>query len=192
VALVLLVALVATGMSVSSALGLFTNSVGSPTLVAKRTPTATVTAVATTAPTATATVAPTTTPIYVYVQPTAAPPKPLSISPTTVALNGKFTCQTSSSSPIMISNLDSSVVTWKWTSSQPALSGMSFQWDLNNTGWHSGLPFDSKGIAAYDGTTAHTDSLALKASCNSFQSASPITVTMTDSQGRSYTLKLTK
>ena len=192
VALVLLVALVATGMSVSSALGLFTNSVGSPTLVAKRTPTATVTAVATTAPTATATVAPTTTPIYVYVQPTAAPPKPLSISPTTVALTGFKTCQTSFSSPIIISNLDSSTVTWKWTGSQPALSGMSFQWDLNNTGWHSGLPFDSKGIAAYDGTTAHTDSLALKASCNSFQSASPITVTMTDSQGRSYTLKLTK
>jgi eukaryotic-like serine/threonine-protein kinase len=193
VALVLLVALVATGMSVSSALGLFTNSVGSPTLVARRTPTATVTAVATTAPTATATIAPTTTPIYVYVQPTATPPKPLSISPTTVVLNGgKTTCQTSFSSPIMISNLDSSVVTWKWTSSQPSLTGMSFRWDLNNTGWHtSGLPYDSKGIAAYDGTTAHSDSLALQISCNSLKNAAPITVTMTDSQGRSYTLKLT-
>ncbi len=191
VALVALVALVATGMTVSSALGLFTNSVGSPTLVAKHTPTATVIATATTAPTATATIAPTSTPVIIYVQPTAAPPKPLSISPTTIALTGGKTCQTSFSSPIMISNLDSSTVTWKWTSSQPALTGMSFQWDLNNTGWHSGLPSDSKGIAAYDGTTAHSDSLALKASCNSFQSAAPITVTMTDSRGRSYTLKLT-
>lgn len=90
----------------------------------------------------------------------------------------------------MISNLDSTTVTWKWTSSQPALTGVGFQWNLNNTGWHGGLPYDSQGIAAYDGTTAHTDSLALLASCNAFQ-AGPITVTMTDSLGRSYTLKLT-
>jgi hypothetical protein len=92
----------------------------------------------------------------------------------------------------MISNLDSSVVTWKWTGSQPSLTGMNFQWALNGSIWHSGLPYDSKGIAAYDGTTAHSDSLALRVSCSSLQSASPITVTMTDSQGRSYALKLTK
>lgn len=91
----------------------------------------------------------------------------------------------------MISNLDSTKVTWKWTGSQPALTGMNFQWSLNNSAWHSGLPYDAQGIAAYDGTTAHTDSLALQASCTSYQNASPITVTMTDSLGRSYTLKLT-
>lgn len=183
VALVALVALIIVGANVSSAMGLFTNSVGSPTLTARAT------ASATTAPTATATVpAPTNTPIVIT--PTTAPPPPparLSISPTTITMSGRRTCTAS----MMISNLDYSTVTWKWASTQPSLNGVSFTWNLNGTGFRSGLPYDSKGIARFDGSTVHTDSVALSMSCSAFTSQNPsYTVTMTDSLGRSYSLTL--
>jgi serine/threonine-protein kinase len=196
VVLMALVALAATGLTISNAMGLFTNSVGSPALVTKHNATSTPlpTATATTLPTATPTLAPTSTPIYVYVTATPAPAQKLSISPSTASLPTiyKSTCGTTSSAPIMISNLDNVAVTWQWTATQPSLNGVSFQWDLNNTGWHYGLPSDTKGIAAYDGSTIHTDSLALRISCTGIQSLSPINVTMTDSLGRSYTIQLTK
>jgi serine/threonine protein kinase len=182
VALVALVAIVALGMSVSSAMGLFANSVGSPTLTHKPNATAT----ATTAPTATATPAPTNTP-YV-ITPTAAPPPPaarLSVSPTTITMTG-WNC----AGAFMISNLDYTAVTWKWASAQPSLDKSGLQWNLNSTGWHSGLPYDSQGIAKFDGSTVHTDSVALKMSCKALQQSSSYVVTMTDSLGRSYSLTI--
>ena len=92
---------------------------------------------------------------------------------------------------MMISNLDYSTVTWKWASTQPSLNGVSFTWNLNGTGFRSGLPYDSKGIARFDGSTVHTDSVALSMSCSAFTSQNPsYTVTMTDSLDRSYSLTL--
>jgi hypothetical protein len=183
VALVALVAMIAVGMSVSSAMGLFTNSVNSPTLTHKPKATATATA----APTATATPAPTNTP-YV-ITPTAPPPPPaarLSISPTTITMTGSWSC----AATFMISNLDYSSVTWKWASSQPSLDKSGLSWNLNSTGWHSGLPYDSQGIARFDGSTVHTDSVSLKMSCKALQQSSSYAVTMTDSLGRSYSLTI--
>ncbi|HEY7973921.1 MAG TPA: serine/threonine-protein kinase, partial [Ktedonobacterales bacterium] len=116
VALIALVALVAAGMTVSSAMGLFTNSVGSPTLAARHTATPAATATATLAPTATATPAPTSTPIIIYVPVTPTPltSQPLSVSPTTVTFASVGFCDTTS--PVVISNPDAVKVTWKWTS----------------------------------------------------------------------------
>ena len=182
VTLVALVAIVALGMSVSSAMGLFTNSVGSPTLTHKATVTAT------TAPTATATPAPTNTP-YV-ITPTAAPPPPaarLSISPTTITMTGSSRC----TATFMVSNLDYTTVTWKWASAQPSLDGTGLQWNLNGTGLHYGsLPSDSQGLAKFDGSTVHTDSVSLRMYCSAFQQTSSFAVTMTDSLGRSYSLTI--
>ncbi|HEY8323901.1 MAG TPA: serine/threonine-protein kinase [Ktedonobacterales bacterium] len=188
VALVALVAMIAVGMSVSSAMGLFTNSVGSPTLThkPKATATATPAPTATTAPTATP--APTNTPIYIYVQVTPTPPRTqkLSVSPTTVSFsynNGYCTAD----STIAITNTNSSAVTWKWTSIG-SLSQKNFYWSLNGSNWKPGLPTDSAGIPAGNGS----DSLDLAtSSCSAIRNASPVTVTMKDSLGNTYTLTLT-
>lgn len=185
-ATVALIALVATGLTVSHAMGLFSNSVDTPHIVARPTSTP----APTWTPLPTATPQPTATPYYVYITPTAAPPKPLSFSSSTVTLqNYSGACYTTT--PLVISNLDSTTVTWKWTASNPSLSGMGFGWQLNGSGFHSGLPADSQGIPAYEGSTLHSDSLTLMANCGAFSKSAPYTVTMTDSLGRSYTLKLT-
>lgn len=181
VAVVALGAMVVMAMNVSSAMGLFTTSIGSPTLAHKPTATATL------APTATSTPAPTNTP-YV-ITPTAAPPPPaarLSISPTTITMTGSRTC----AATFMISNLDYTTVTWKWASAQPSLDNANLYWNLNSTSWHGGLPYDSKGITKFDGSTVHTDSVSLRMSCNAFNQSSSFAVTMTDSLGRSYTLTI--
>jgi hypothetical protein len=92
---------------------------------------------------------------------------------------------------MMISNLDYSTVTWKWASSQPSLDGANLQWNLNGSSWHySSLPYDSQGIAKFDGSTVHTDSISLRMSCDAFHQSSSFAVTMTDSLGRSYSLTI--
>ena len=90
----------------------------------------------------------------------------------------------------MISNLDYSTVTWKWASAQPSLDNANLYWNLNSTSWHGGLPYDSKGITKFDGSTVHTDSVSLRMSCSAFNQSSSFAVTMTDSLGRSYTLMI--
>lgn len=190
-AALLLVALVG-AMTVSNALGgLFTNSFGTPPLAGKQTATPALAPTATPAPTATATPAPTQTPIYIYVTPNAtatpASTQPLSITPSSVTFTTTKTC--GPTTPIVISNLDHTKVTWKWTSYQPT-SVWSMQWNLNNTGWYYGMPNDSAGIAAYDGSTVHSDSLTLRISCSTFNDAAPVKVTMTDSLGRTYSIIL--
>ena len=193
VSLVLLLALIG-AMTMTNAMGLFTNSVGTPPLAAKHTATPALAPTATALPTATATPAPTQTP-YV-ITPTPQPPPPpqrLSISPNPVTLskNQYFTYQCATSSPIVIGNLDKTVMTWKWTAAQPSISGMNLVWSLNGGSAQTGMPYDSQGIAAYDGSTVHTDSLAIGISCSAFEKVAPVTVTMTDSMGRSYTITLT-
>ncbi len=183
VALVALVGLVAAAMYVPHAMGLFTNSVGGPTLVANAT--ATTAPTATTVPTATvtATPAPTQTPIYVYVNvtPTTSPNGPLSISPATATFTQtNYGCTSS----LTISNPDSTTVTWQWVSMAP-LGASQLYWSLNNSTYTKGLPVDKKGIAPKG-----TDTLNLLVSCSAISSASPTTVKMTDSLGHSYTLTL--
>ncbi|HET9109283.1 MAG TPA: serine/threonine-protein kinase [Ktedonobacterales bacterium] len=185
VALFALGGLVAAAMYVPSAMGLFTYSVGSPSLVAKATATTAPTATTMPTATATATPAPTQTPIYVYVPvtPTAAPNPALSISSTTIILPQSSNCV---SSQINISNPDSTTVTWQWVSMSP-LTTKSLSWKLNGS-WHlntNTMPTDTKGIAPNG-----TDTLTLYVSCSTMSKASPTTVKMTDSLGRSYTLTL--
>ena len=182
VALAALAALLFLGLKVPSAMGLFTNSVGSPTLVAKKT--ATPMPTATTAPTATATPAPTQTPIYIYVNvtPTASPNPPLSFSSTTMTFTGSSTCTSS----VTISNPDSTTVTWEWTSMSPLSASKITYWSVNGSQGTSSLPADTKGMAP----GSKPERLTLYVSCKSFNGASPSTVKMKDSLGRTYTLTL--
>ncbi|MDE3229621.1 MAG: serine/threonine protein kinase, partial [Chloroflexota bacterium] len=187
VALAALTALVIAGLVVSNALGLFSNSVGAPPLVAHG-PTATATSLPTATPVPTATPRPTATPL---------PPAQLSVAPSTLTFNsfssGSY-CRPGDNSSnnifITITNPDRTSVSWRWTSIQPSLP--SLQWNLTGStrSYQSGLPKDSSGIAAYDGKTFHSDMLYLRASCNSLQNNAPFTATMTDSMGRSYTITL--
>jgi serine/threonine-protein kinase len=205
VGVVMLLALTGAGLTVTHMGGLFSNAVDSPPLTSKAKPTTTPKATAIPTPTLTATPAPTQTPYYIVITPPPPPPPPpqLSISPTTIVfmpVGGGYYCQPSNS--VVITNYDSTNLTWNWTwsSSSPSLPPKTtLNWSLNGGGMQpmqptqpTSMPQDSQGIQAYNGTNAHSDMLKLLATnCNSFKINAPYTVTMTDSKGRTYTLTLT-
>ncbi len=187
--LVALIVLLIAGVTLTNAMGLFTNSVGSPSLAVHSTmttaPTASPAPTSTPAATATATQpAATATPIVIVITATPAPPPPdqaMALSTTTVTFSGS---KCNASSPLIISNPTNKTVTWKWTGVQPWLP-FNFQWNLNNTGSHGNLPYDSQGLAS-----GRSDSLQLKASCYNFQNNQTYMATMTDSLGHTYTITL--